>query len=277
MMLRFPGQSGKRGNNEEKPGFEFIPVSAVYPNPYQPRKYFSQKSIQELADSIRQIGLLQPINVRRCGDGKYELIAGERRLRACKLAGLSYVKALITSTLSDQELASIAMIENLQRENLHFFEEAEGYQSLLREHGFTQEELAKKLSKNQSTIANKLRILKLTRNVKDKILTTGLSERHARALLRLHNEKAQLELVDKIAGEGLSVKATEDLVEKELKKLYGEETKPQRGAFRIKCSDAVYINTLKKSLAKIHALGVNTDLCYEQKDGYLEVVIRIEK
>ena len=191
MMLRFPGQSGKRGNNEEKPGFEFIPVSAVYPNPYQPRKYFSQKSIQELADSIRQIGLLQPINVRRCGDGKYELIAGERRLRACKLAGLSYVKALITSTLSDQELASIAMIENLQRENLHFFEEAEGYQSLLREHGFTQEELAKKLSKNQSTIANKLRILKLTRNVKDKILTTGLSERHARALLRLHNEKAQ--------------------------------------------------------------------------------------
>ncbi|MEI3416881.1 MAG: ParB/RepB/Spo0J family partition protein [Christensenellaceae bacterium] len=237
----------------------------------------SQKSIQELADSIRQIGLLQPINVRRCGDGKYELIAGERRLRACKLAGLSYVKALITSTLSDQELASIAMIENLQRENLHFFEEAEGYQSLLREHGFTQEELAKKLSKNQSTIANKLRILKLTRNVKDKILTTGLSERHARALLRLHNEKAQLELVDKIAGEGLSVKATEDLVEKELKKLYGEEPKPQRGAFRIKCSDAVYINTLKKSLAKIHALGVNTDLCYEQKDGYLEVVIRIEK
>ena len=277
MMLRFTGQSGKRGNNEEKPGFEFIPVSAVYPNPYQPRKYFSQKSIQELADSIRQIGLLQPINVRRCGDGKYELIAGERRLRACKLAGLSYVKALITSTLSDQELASIAMIENLQRENLHFFEEAEGYQSLLREHGFTQEELAKKLSKNQSTIANKLRILKLTRNVKDKILTTGLSERHARALLRLHNEKAQLELVDKIAGEGLSVKATEDLVEKELKKLYGEEPKPQRGAFRIKCSDAVYINTLKKSLAKIHALGVNTDLCYEQKDGYLEVVIRIEK
>ena len=277
MMLRFPGQSGKRGNKEEKPGFEFIPVSAVYPNPYQPRKYFSQKSIQELADSIRQIGLLQPINVRRCGDGKYELIAGERRLRACKLAGLSYVKALITSTLSDQELASIAMIENLQRENLHFFEEAEGYQSLLREHGFTQEELAKKLSKNQSTIANKLRILKLTRNVKDKILTTGLSERHARALLRLHNEKAQLELVDKIAGEGLSVKATEDLVEKELKKLYGEEPKPQRGAFRIKCSDAVYINTLKKSLAKIHALGVNTDLCYEQKDGYLEVVIRIEK
>lgn len=277
MMLRFPGQSGKRGNKEEKPGFEFIPVSAVYPNPYQPRKYFSQKSIQELADSIRQIGLLQPINVRRCGDGKYELIAGERRLRACKLAGLSYVKALITSTLSDQELASIAMIENLQRENLHFFEEAEGYQSLLREHGFTQEELAKKLSKNQSTIANKLRILKLTRNVKDKILTTGLSERHARALLRLHNEKAQLELVDKVAGEGLSVKATEDLVEKELKKLYGEEPKPQRGAFRIKCSDAVYINTLKKSLAKIHALGVNTDLCYEQKDGYLEVVIRIEK
>ena len=112
------------------------------------------------------------------------------------------------------------MIENLQRENLHFFEEAEGYQSLLREHGFTQEELANRLSKNQSTIANKLRILKLSRAVKERILSAGLSERHARALLRLHNEAAQIELIEKVAGEGLSVKATEDLVEKELKKLY---------------------------------------------------------
>ena len=267
----------KKAANQKPGKIVLLPVEQIEPSPFQARTAFDETEIAALAVSILQNGLLQPISVRKTGYHKYQLVAGERRLRACKLAGLSYVKALITSTLSDQELASIAMIENLQRENLHFFEEAEGYQSLLREHGFTQEELAKKLSKNQSTIANKLRILKLTRNVKDKILTTGLSERHARALLRLHNEKAQLELVDKVAGEGLSVKATEDLVEKELKKLYGEEPKPQRGAFRIKCSDAVYINTLKKSLAKIHALGVNTDLCYEQKDGYLEVVIRIEK
>lgn len=276
-MLKFPGQSTKHSKEETKQDFELIPISTIYPNPYQPRKYFSERSIRELADSIRQIGLLQPINVRRCGDGKYELIAGERRLRACKMAGLTYIKALITTSLADKEIASIAMIENLQRENLHFFEEAEGYQSLLREHGFTQEELANKLSKNQSTIANKLRILKLSRAVKERILTAGLSERHARALLRLHNEAAQIELIEKVAGEGLSVKATEDLVEKELKKLYGEEAKPQEGSFKMKCNYNLYINTLRRSLAKIQALGVGTNLQYADKGDFLEVTTKIEK
>lgn len=276
-MLKFPGQSTRRSKEEAKQDFELIPISMIYPNPYQPRKYFSEKSIRELTDSIRQIGLLQPINVRRCGDGKYELIAGERRLRACKMAGLNYIKALISTSLADKEIASIAMIENLQRENLHFFEEAEGYQSLLREHGFTQEELANRLSKNQSTIANKLRILKLSRAVKERILSAGLSERHARALLRLHNEAAQIELIEKVAGEGLSVKATEDLVEKELKKLYGEEAKPQEGNFKMKCNYNLYVNTLRRSLAKIQMLGVKTDLQYVDKGDFLEVTIKIDK
>ena len=114
------------------------------PNPYQPRKYFSDEAISDLADSIRQVGLLQPINVRRVAAG-YELIAGERRLRACKMAGLTEIKAIILDGAYDRDIAMIAMIENLQRENLHFFEEAEGYQSLIREHGFTQEELATRL------------------------------------------------------------------------------------------------------------------------------------
>jgi len=144
-----------------KPTLEMIPIFAIRPNPYQPRKYFSDEAIADLADSIRQIGLLQPINVRRAGEGGYELIAGERRLRACKLAGLTEIKAIILDSAYDRDIAMIAMIENLQRENLHFFEEAEGYQSLIREHGFTQEELATRLAKNQSTVANKLRILKL--------------------------------------------------------------------------------------------------------------------
>lgn len=276
-MLKFPGQSPRHIREETKTDFELIPISMIYPNPYQPRKYFSEKSIRELADSIRQIGLLQPINVRRCGDGKYELIAGERRLRACKMAGLSYIKALVTTAMTERELASIAMIENLQRENLHFFEEAEGYQSLLREHGFTQEELASKLSKNQSTIANKLRVLKLSRTVKEKILSAGLSERHARALLRLHNEGAQMELIEKVAGEGLSVKATEDLVERELKKLYGEEPQPREGSFKLRCNYNIYINTLRRCLSKIQMLGVDTDMQYADKDDHLEVVIKIQK
>ena len=257
--------------------YELVPIARIYPNPYQPRKYFSEQSIRELSDSIRQIGLLQPINVRRCSDGKYELIAGERRLRACKAAGYSYIKALVSGALTDEELATIAMIENLQRENLHFFEEAEGYQSLLREHGLTQEELARRLSKNQSTIANKLRILKLSRVVKEKKLTAGLSERHARALLRLHNERAQLTLIEKILQEGLSVKATEELVEKELKQLYGEEKNRQAAGFRLRCSNTLYLNTLRRTLDKIELLGVRTELNYTDLGDKLEVVIQIHK
>ena len=152
-----------------------IPVDAIRANPYQPRKYFSDESLAELANSIKLNGLLQPITVRQTGTGKYELIAGERRLRASKLAGLSEIKAIVVSNAIDQDIAMIALIENLQRENLHFFEEAEGYQSLIREHGFTQEQLAARLSKNQSTIANKLRILRLSRVVKAKLLEVNLT------------------------------------------------------------------------------------------------------
>lgn len=173
-MIRFARQEQVR--TVKQPQMELIPIHAVRPNPYQPRKYFSDEAISDLADSIRQVGLLQPINVRRVAAG-YELIAGERRLRACKMAGLTEIKAIILDGAYDRDIAMIAMIENLQRENLHFFEEAEGYQSLIREHGFTQEELATRLCKNQSTVANKLRILKLPRQVKDRIIKGGLTER----------------------------------------------------------------------------------------------------
>ena len=264
---------------EEKQGHGrqvcWLPMDSIFPNPGQPRKEFNDFALMELASSIRQFGLLQPITVQKKKAG-YEIVMGERRYRACQLLGFSHIDAFVMPA-TDGESALLALIENLQRENLHFFEEAEGYQSLLREHGLTQEELARRLSKNQSTIANKLRILKLSRVVKEKILTAGLSERHARALLRLHNERAQLALIEKILQEGLSVKATEELVEKELKQLYGEEKNRQAASFRLRCSNTLYLNTLRRTLDKIELLGVRTELNYTDLGDKLEVVIQIHK
>lgn len=279
-MLKFTKAAALRDENQPaaQDTLQMIPISQIRPNPYQPRKYFSNEAIRELSSSIRQIGLLQPINVRQIGPERYEVIAGERRLRASKLAGLTHIKAIVRNEAYDTDVAMIAMIENLQRENLHFFEEAEGYQNLIREHHFTQEDLARRLSKNQSTIANKLRILRLPRTVKEKIMLYGLTERHARALLRLHNEEAQMQLVERIREENLSVKATEDIVESELKKLYGE-LPPEAGSnvIHMKCNYQIYLNTIKKSLEKINSLGVQTTFDYADQGDCYEVRIKIMK
>ena len=158
-----------------------IPIEDVVPNPYQPRKIFSQVSLEELSNSIKVYGIIQPITVR-AKDGKYELIAGERRLRAAKLAELKTIPAIINN-MNDESSAVLALLENLQREDLNFIEEAIGYENLIKEHAFTQQQLAEKLGKNQSTVANKLRILKLPNDIKMKLIENNLTERHARAFL----------------------------------------------------------------------------------------------
>lgn len=253
-----------------------IPIDQIRPNPYQPRRFFSEDAIQELAGSIRAVGLLQPISVRQVSGG-YELIAGERRLRACKSLGHSSIRALIQTEMIDQDSAMLAMIENLQRENLHFFEEAEGYQNLIREHGFTQEELARRLAKNQSTIANKLRILRLPPAIKSRILKSSLTERHARALLRLHNETAQNKLIDRILADGLSVKETEDLVEYELTRLYGEEKDPEPNLTLMHCSYKIYMNTLKKTVSKLISMGARAGMEMQDCGDHMLVRVKIMK
>ena len=145
-----------------------IPIENIVPNPYQPRKVFSQAALEELSNSIKVYGILQPITVRQ-KDDKYELIAGERRFRAAKLANLQAVPAIINN-MSDESSAVLALLENLQREDLNFIEESLGYENLIKEHNFTQQQLAEKLGKNQSTIANKLRILKLPDTVKQYLM-----------------------------------------------------------------------------------------------------------
>lgn len=183
-----------------------IPIEDVVPNPYQPRKIFSQVSLEELSNSIKVYGIIQPITVR-AKDGKYELIAGERRLRAAKLAELKTIPAIINN-MNDESSAVLALLENLQREDLNFIEEAIGYENLIKEHAFTQQQLAEKLGKNQSTVANKLRILKLPNDIKMKLIENNLTERHARAFLKLPSEDLMQSVLDKVIKNELTVKKT---------------------------------------------------------------------
>jgi len=254
---------------------EILPVDYIRPNPYQPRRVFTDESILELAHSIKQYGLLQPITVRKSSHSYYEIIAGERRWRAVCKAGYTHIKAFVQPAI-DEDSAMIALIENLQRENLHFFEEAEAYLSLMKEHGLTQEELARRLGKNQSTIANKMRILRLPCGVKELILTYKLTERHARALLRLHNEEAQLKLIKDITQKNLSVKSTEELVEKTLSKLYGEMPADLNNQ-KVVCimrDYRIYLNTIKKALSRIKKSGIKVS--YQTLESKDKVSISIE-
>ena len=193
-----------------------VPLSKIVPNPYQPRKEFESEALSELADSIRQYGVLQPLLVAPGKDGTYILIAGERRLRASIMAGLGTVPVIV-SEYTTQQIAEIALIENLQRKDLHYLEEAEGYEKLVNTFHLTQESMAIRVGKKQSTIANKLRLLRLPVSVRNKLHDSKLTERHARVLLKLENEETQKAVLQKVLKGNLNVRQTEALVEKTLK------------------------------------------------------------
>ena len=258
-----------------------IPIDAIRPNPYQPRRVFAQDALEELCASIKQYGLLQPISVRKLGSDSFELIAGERRLRACRMAGMKFIDAIIFSTY-EQDSAVIAMMENLQRENLHYMEEAEGYQNLIRDHGLSQDELARRLGKNQSTIANKMRILKLPMAVKRMLLQYSLTERHARALLRLHDEEMQMHVIQIIVQQNLNVKATEDLVERTISRMYGIEkeeeeqsrTRPSKinGFVR---DTRLFVKSLRTVVQQMADAGLNPKLESRDKEEGMEIKIWI--
>lgn len=258
-----------------------IPIDAIRPNPYQPRRVFAQDALEELCASIKQYGLLQPISVRKLGSDSFELIAGERRLRACRMAGMKFIDAIIFSTY-EQDSAVIAMMENLQRENLHYMEEAEGYQNLIRDHGLSQDELARRLGKNQSTIANKMRILKLPMAVKRMLLQYSLTERHARALLRLHDEEMQMHVIQIIVQQNLNVKATEDLVERTISRMYGIEkeeeeqsrTRPSKISGFVR-DTRLFVNSLRTVVQQMADAGLNPKLESRDKAEGMEIKIWI--
>lgn len=254
-----------------------LPIDKIIPNPYQPRRVFVDEKIDELAKSISQYGLIQPIVVRERKDGNYELVAGERRLRASKKLEMATIRAIVMSA-GEGDSAVIALIENIQRENLHFMEEAQAYETLLKDHGITQEELALRLGKNQSTIANKLRILRLPDYVKEAVIQNRLTERHARALLRLHDEQSQLKLVDMIRKKNLSVKVTEELVEKQLQNMYEPKAKAQSGKMiRVLRDYRLFLNSIKTVIMQMKEAEIDAQFRQTDEDDHVRIEIIINK
>lgn len=253
----------------------FISVNNIRPNPYQPRKVFDKLMLDELASSIKEFGIMQPISVRKINDEFYELIAGERRLRATKLAGLTEIPAIIIE-VNDKDSAVIALIENLQRENLNYIEEAEGYYNLINDYDLTQEEVAKQVGKSQSTIANKLRILKLSTEVKKVLLDNSLSERHARALLKLPNEELQLSILNKIIEQSLNVKKTEELIERTLNRIFEQENKKDKPVIKRYLKDIrIFTNTIKQAVDMMESSGIEVDYKVKEVDDSYEISIVI--
>ena len=250
-----------------------ISIDKVVPNIYQPRKYFNEEAIEELSQSIKQHGIIQPLTVRKMGE-VYELVAGERRLRAAKLAELETVPCNIVD-ITDSQSAEIALLENLQREDLNYIEEAEAYYNLINDHNFTQDELAKRMGKKQSTIANKLRLLKLSSDVREICLENNLTERHARALLTVPNEELQLKIIKKVINEGLTVKKTEELINKELLKIAGKELKERRKRNTKSAMPAkLYVNTIKQVFDKF---DIPAEYGFKDEEEFIEVTVKILK
>ncbi|PMC35539.1 nucleoid occlusion protein [Bacillus sp. UMB0899] len=249
-----------------------IQIKDIVPNRFQPRTVFSDEKIEELALTIRTHGIIQPIVVREV-DGKFELIAGERRWRAVQTLGWDVIPAIVKD-FNDTETASVALIENLQREELSSIEEAVAYAKLLELHNLTQEALAQRLGKGQSTIANKLRLLKLPETVQDSLLKKLITERHARALIPLKNPELQNTLLEEIIQKQLNVKQTEDRVVKLLEK-NNVKPKPRRKAFSR--DTRIAMNTIRQSLTMVADSGVKLNTEEEEFDEYIQFTIKIPK
>lgn len=268
----------KSQKEESTQKIQLIPIHMIKPNPYQPRREFDSESIEELANSIKSYGLIQPITVRRLYSGEYELVAGERRMRACSLAGMLKIPAMV-STLNDNDSALVALLENIQRCELSFIEEAEAYRSLLYHHGLTQEELARRLGKNQSSVANKIRLLKLSSPVRELIRTNGLSERHARALLRLEDEEKQIEALEKICDNSLNVKQSEELIESMLSIPEPQPVpRPVRILHRRQASNMrLFTNTLRHAVDLMRRHGIYAETMEKEFDDRIEYTISVPK
>ena len=253
-----------------------LSIAEIQPNPFQPRLYFDPAQLEELSNSIREYGVLQPVIVRLV-DGKYQLVSGERRFRASMLAGKESIPALIRQ-LSDREVAEMALIENLQREDLNYFEEAEGYARLIQEFQITQEEVAKKMGKSQPTIANKMRLLQISQRVRKEISVDVITERHVRSLLKLKNEEQQLDVLNRIYKNNLNVRQTDDLIENVLiaEEENIREQKKKKMMKAIK-DMKIFVNTIKGTVKTIQDAGMPAEISESENDEYLEVVIRLPK
>lgn len=251
-----------------------IPIIKIRPNKAQPRKQFSETELSALSQSIAENGILQPLTVRKVSATEFELVAGERRLRASVMAGLRKVPCIIVKC-SEKESAVYALLENLQRADLGVFEEARGISRLIRRYGLTQEQAARKLGKTQSTIANKLRLLRLSPDEQEWIENAGLSERHARALLKLDSETVRREALSKIISENLNVKQTEELVS--ILSNSASKTNKRSNSKAVIKDFRIFVNTINKAVTTMRMAGINAQTHQIDNDNFIEYTIRVPK
>ena len=250
-----------------------LPPEEIQPNPYQPRRMFDPAELEALADSIRRHGVLQPLTVRRT-DGGWELVAGERRLRAAQMAGLETVPC-VEREADDNTSALLALVENLQRQDLHYLEEAAAIADYLCQSGVTQEEAAARLGRSPSALANKLRLLRLSAECRRLLVEQGLSERHARCLLRLEDEEERLAALRYIADKHLTVAQAEQYVERRLRAL--QSTPPQRRKAFIMKDVRLFLNSLDRSLRLVREAGVRAETQRQDTEDSILLTIRMPK
>ncbi len=271
-----------------------VRISQIRPSPFQPRRDFDEEDLMGLADSIRKNGIIQPLTVRKREDGCYELIAGERRLRAARFAGLTEVPC-IEQVVDDRKAAILCLIENLQRRDLTVFEEAEGIRVLMNEWGLSQYEMAVRLGKSQSAIANKLRLLRLNGDQRSRIVAAGLGERHARALLRLVEEKERDDALNEIISKQLSVRETEEFIEVMMnppkpmppqpppsqplpeESLPPQPPKPPIIREHIIRDFRIYVNTLSKAVETIRRSGLDARADKTENESFIRYTVIIPK
>jgi ParB family chromosome partitioning protein len=250
----------------------FVNVDDIKKNPNQPRKKFDDDAIDDLAKSIEKVGVIQPINLRRMNN-HFELIAGERRLLATIRAGFDKIPAVVIE-VTDHQSAVLALIENVQREDLDFIEEAYAYKTLIQKYDISQKEVANRVGKSQSTVSNKLRLLKLSDNILTKLAMNSLTERHGRALLKIEDQGLQNEILDYIIEKELNVKQTDVLIDKKLNE-HKQDKKRKNTKFKINTS--IYVNTIKKAFQTIIDTGIDAKYEKEDKGDHIELKIRIPK
>lgn len=252
---------------------QYIPLGRIRPNPQQPRRSFDEEGLAELAASIRSCGILQPLTVRRAGDG-YELVAGERRLRAARIAGLREVPCLVAQ-VGEEDSALLALMENLQRRDLDCWEEAQAIARLISRYGLSQEEAARRLGRAQPTVANKLRLLRLPEDVRALLRENGLTERHARALLRLQDPEVQRRAAGDIVRRGMNVAQAEAYVEKLLQ---SAQVTPPRGRSTYIIKDVrLFLNSVDRGLHLMRQAGVDAGWDRQDTDREILLTIRIPK
>lgn len=248
-----------------------IPQAMIVPNPNQPRKRFDYDELENLAQSIRENGILQPITVRKREDKKYELVSGERRLRAARLVGMVKIPSIVIN-IDDKNSAMFSIIENLQRQSLNFFEEAEAIEKLGGEYAMSREEVAQKLGLAPSTVSNKLRILRLPEEMRFELARSGLTESHARALLMLEDDNQRARALSIIVDRHLNVAESERMINQMINR-NNRSRNPLRGIRDVR----LFINTLNHAVDTIRRAGVEADAARSETEEYIEYVVRIPK